>query len=661
MEVLARAAGAAIAFSAVAACGGEAQGPTADPTRSTSSPVVSDTIHFAVTGDFGGATPEERDVANLITGWAPDFVITVGDNNYPDGAASTIDTNIGQFYHSFISPYAGAYGAGAAENRFFPSLGNHDWDTAGAAPYLSYFTLPGNERYYDFVRGSVHFFAVDSDPREPDGTSPTSAQGLWLKNALAAAPEPWKVVYFHHTPFSSGVEAGSSTWMQWPFQEWGASVVLAGHEHVYERFSINGFPYIVNGLGGEEYFDFGAPLPGSVARFTGDFGAIRATASSTSLQFQFFDRNNVLIDSYAVGETPPPPPPPPPPGSPSTVANAAPVTIPSSGPALPYPSKITVSGQPTNPSKVTVTLQGLGHTYPDDLDVILVGPRGQKVVLMSDTGGGNTISGVNLTFDDGAAASLPDSARIASGTYRPTDFVSGDSFPAPAPAGPYATTLSSFANLDPNGDWVLYVVDDEAGDSGTISGGWSLSFSYPSGGGDPPPPPPPAPSGANVDVASTAVCAIPSSGAAGPYPAPIVVSGLPSSPTKVTVSLHGLSHTYPDDLDILLVGPRGQTVVLMSDVGGGDALASVNLTFDDAAASSLPDNAPIASGTFKPTDVTTSAADSWPGPAPAGPYGAALGGFAGVDPNGTWSLYIVDDEAGDSGTLAGGWTLHFSY
>src|SRR6266496_6790318 len=72
---------------------------------------------FAVIGDYGSSTTAERDVATLVKNWSPDFIITVGDNNYPDGAASTIDANIGQYYHSFIYPYTGSYGAGATVNR----------------------------------------------------------------------------------------------------------------------------------------------------------------------------------------------------------------------------------------------------------------------------------------------------------------------------------------------------------------------------------------------------------------------------------------------------------------------------------------------------------------------------------------------------------------
>jgi hypothetical protein len=121
-------------------------------------------VRLAVIGDYGTASKKEEAVANLVKSWNPDFIITVGDNNYPDGTALTIDPNIGQYYHDFIFPYNGIYGSGSATNRFFPSLGNHDWRATGALPYLNYFTLPGNERYYDFIWGPVHLFALDSDP-----------------------------------------------------------------------------------------------------------------------------------------------------------------------------------------------------------------------------------------------------------------------------------------------------------------------------------------------------------------------------------------------------------------------------------------------------------------------------------------------------------------
>jgi hypothetical protein len=269
---------------------------------------------FAVIGDYGlASSPGEAKVAALVKTWNPDAVITLGDNNYSNGSAATIDANIGQYYHSYIGNYTGSYGAGSAVNRFFPTLGNHDWQTHRGTPplptpYLNYFTLPGNERYYTFTQGPVQFFAIDSgngagdgsDSPEPDGYSSTSVQGQWLKAQLAASTAPWKIVYFHHPAYSSGV-LGSNAVMQWPFQAWGATAVMAGSDHDYERLNIGGLPYFVNGLGGESYVAFtGAPAAGSQVRYADNWGAMHVTASDTQIQFQFISLSGTVIDSYTV-------------------------------------------------------------------------------------------------------------------------------------------------------------------------------------------------------------------------------------------------------------------------------------------------------------------------------------------------------------------------
>ena len=101
-----------------------------------------------------------------------------------------------------------------------------------------------------------------------------------------------------------------------------------------------------------------------------------------------------------------------------------------------------------------------------------------------------------------------------------------------------------------------------------------------------------------------------------------------------------MSHTFPGDIDVLLVGPGGQNAIIMSDVGGGADVTGVTLTLDDAAASQ-PAGSPLVTGTFKPTNVGTS--DAWPAPAPAPSGGSPLSVFNGTSPNGTWSLYVVDD------------------
>ncbi len=118
------------------------------------------------------------------------------------------------------------------------------------------------------------------------------------------------------------------------------------------------------------------------------------------------------------------------------------------------------------------------------------------------------------------------------------------------------------------------------------------------------------------------------------------------------MQLNAFSHTFPGDVDVLLVGPTGQTVVLMSDVGSGTDATNVNLTFRDGAAS-MPTT--VVSGTYAPTNIGSG--DLFPAPAPAGPHGTTLSAFNGTNPNGTWSLYVVDDAVEDTGSFAGGWSL----
>ncbi|HEX8369205.1 MAG TPA: hypothetical protein VF604_11745, partial [Pyrinomonadaceae bacterium] len=256
------------------------------------------------------------------------------------------------------------------------------------------------------------------------------------------------------------------------------------------------------------------------------------------------------------------------------------VSIPASGIAEPYPSEIQVSNQEGLITNVQVNLLNFSHSSPDDVDLLLVAPSGRKVVLMSDVGGGNPVSNLSLSFEDAANASLPGNAPLVSGNYKPTNFETADNFPAPAPSGaPTGNKLSALNGSEPNGAWQLFLVDDNGNNAGSISGGWSLSLQT-----------------------SPDVIAIPASGTSQPYPSEFNVSGIPGSLSKVTVNISNFSHTSPDDADLLLVAPNGRRIVLMSDVGGNTEVGGLNLTLDDAAAGNLPDNEPLASGTFKPTD-----------------------------------------------------------
>ncbi|HEY0461926.1 MAG TPA: proprotein convertase P-domain-containing protein [Pyrinomonadaceae bacterium] len=160
------------------------------------------------------------------------------------------------------------------------------------------------------------------------------------------------------------------------------------------------------------------------------------------------------------------------------------------------------------------------------------------------------------------------------------------------------------------------------------------------------------PTGANTNAIGIAPA-----GTANPYPSDIQISGLAGLITGVTVNLENFSHTSPDDVDILLVAPNGRRIVLLSDAGGATGANNLSMTFSDSAGSFLPDESPLVSGIFKPTNYD--ATDTFPSPAPqeGAVSGAALGAFYGSNPNGTWSLYVVDDNGGNAGTIAGGWNM----
>ncbi len=262
---------------------------------------------FAVIGDYGYVGANEEDVANMVKLWNPDFIITTGDNNYDSGSAETIDSNIGQYYSDYIYPYTGNFTptVSITQNLFFPSLGNHDWDTLSATAYITYFTLPGNERYYDFVSGPVHFFALDSDTREPSGVTITSTQATWLNTQLATSTSKWNLVYMHHAPYSSPGSGrhGNSSWMQWPYRAWGVTAVLAGHDHDYERILKDGFPYFVNGVGGKSLYPFEMTYEsGSAFRFAANYGAMLVTADDAQIKFEFFAITDTVtaLDAYTV-------------------------------------------------------------------------------------------------------------------------------------------------------------------------------------------------------------------------------------------------------------------------------------------------------------------------------------------------------------------------
>jgi Ca2+-binding RTX toxin-like protein len=266
-----------------------------------------DEVTFAVIGDYGINDSNERAVSRLVKSANPEFIVTTGDNTY---GSNTPDSAIGKYYSDYVGNYKGVYGTGSEVNRFFPALGNHDWtDGGGIQAYRAYFTLPGNERYYDVTMGPVQFFIVDSDSLEPNGNTASSVQGQWLKAGLAASQTPWQVVVMHHAPYSSG-EHGPSRALRWPYERWGADAVLSGHDHDYERLLKDDdgdgiiMPYFVNGAGGAALRAFSSsPDPDSALRYNSSHGAMLVSATDTEIEFEFRSISNSLIDTYSIDLT----------------------------------------------------------------------------------------------------------------------------------------------------------------------------------------------------------------------------------------------------------------------------------------------------------------------------------------------------------------------
>lgn len=314
----------------------------AQATAGTTAEVVATTEYvFAHIGDYGASAgsggydgTNAGKVADLVKSWSPQFIITTGDNSYDtdgsdmDSGENYYDVNVGQHYSDFIFPFgtgqSSTYTSTATENKFFPAVGNHDYISDSLSAFQGYFSLPGNERYYDFQKGGIHFFclnsgiATDGDVVEPDVLSGSATQhradesimANWLEGKLAASKAHWKVVYFHHAPHSSDINAATNKGepsMRWPFHDWDVDVVISGHGHQYERLkdtaNLN-FPYIVNGAGG-------APLRGyhsnalatgitSVLKYNTKHGAVKGTISGDTLKFEFIDYDGTVQDTITL-------------------------------------------------------------------------------------------------------------------------------------------------------------------------------------------------------------------------------------------------------------------------------------------------------------------------------------------------------------------------
>ncbi len=203
----------------------------------------------AFISDFGQCDDGQRQIADLVRSWDPALVFSAGDNSQGVDGCDPFTESVGAYYGDYLQ--------GARGPRLFPALGNHDYEDVGAglAAYRSFFsyldtTADPLGRWYVKSVGNINVYVLDSNAPAEE----TPAQQRFLQGALSQrAPGTWNLVVFHHPPFTSGPHPAQESWRPsagWLFKEWGADLVIAGHQHVLEDLLVDGMPYLVAGVGG---------------------------------------------------------------------------------------------------------------------------------------------------------------------------------------------------------------------------------------------------------------------------------------------------------------------------------------------------------------------------------------------------------------------------
>ncbi|HVW34371.1 MAG TPA: metallophosphoesterase, partial [Acidimicrobiia bacterium] len=361
-------------------------------------------------GDIASCAGTGDDATADLLDTIPGTVFTLGDNVYPDGT--------GAEYANCYDPTWGRH-----KDRTMPVPGNHDYRTAGASGYYDYFGAAAGDPtkgYYDYTVGAWHVIVLNGNCGEVGGCGPGSAQEQWLRSVLAASNAECTVAMWHQPLFSSARNHGSNLLYR-PFwqalYEYGADVVLGGHDHDYERFGLQtpdgvadplyGLREFVVGTGGNSHYGFGPALPNSEVRNGDTYGVLQLTLHPGSYEWRFVpEAGRTFTDSGTTGCHGAPPLTPPP----------------ASGPITPLGH--TSSGSST--SRNHLTLDRPAGTRAGDVMVA-------SIVSNDDTPGFSAPAGWTLVRDDWIVDALRQAVYVK---------VAGPSEP-----GSYTWTLSDYRRL----------------------------------------------------------------------------------------------------------------------------------------------------------------------------------------------------------------------
>jgi hypothetical protein len=278
----------------------------ANPTSAATTPndtSAATAVRIAAAGDIAcepgytvtSRTCQHKATAALITRNGASAVLTLGDNQYENGAL-----------WAFQKSYAPTWGV--FNPKVYPVPGNHEYNTDKAAGYFSYFGARAHSSrgYYAYNLGTWRLYALNSNCSEID----CAAETTWLRNDLAARPHRCVLGYLHHPRFSSG-EHGNNTAVAplWrALANARAEVMLGGHDHSYERFARKdasgnvakaGIRSFVVGTGGKSLYGFGTPVTGSRVRYNGSAGVLFMTLRDGSYGWQFKSIDGTVRDAKA--------------------------------------------------------------------------------------------------------------------------------------------------------------------------------------------------------------------------------------------------------------------------------------------------------------------------------------------------------------------------
>lgn len=261
---------------------------------------------FVGAGDISTCGNNNDEATATLLDSIPGTVYTLGDNVYNNGTAT-----------EFANCYDLTWGRHKARTR--PAAGNHDYNTSNATPYYDYFNGTGNftgpagdrdKGYYSYDLGAWHIIVINSNCSAVGGCQAGSTQEQWLRADLAANATTCTLAYWHHPRFSSSAVHGNHAFMQPVWQalyDYGADVVLSGHDHNYERFApqdpagaadpTRGIREFVVGTGGYSHYAFAAPQPNSELRNAVTYGVLKLTLHASSYDWEFVPEAGATFDT----------------------------------------------------------------------------------------------------------------------------------------------------------------------------------------------------------------------------------------------------------------------------------------------------------------------------------------------------------------------------